>query len=135
MIEPRLALMLAMLMSFSAIAETGTEYEMTRHSFDGGGVMRSTGGSFELSGTLGQPDAGVVAGGAFELTGGFWFAIPPGDVGGDGVVNLSDHRKLVECLAGPDTPVNDDCRILDVDGSGAIDMRDVAVVQRSFTGP
>lgn len=41
---------------------------------DGGGVMRATGGEFELSGTVGQPDAGVMAGGDFELTGGFWVA-------------------------------------------------------------
>lgn len=134
-IEVRLALTIATLVAFSAIAETGTEYRVTRHTIDGGGVMRSTGGSFELSGTLGQPDAGVAAGGAFELTGGFWFAIPPGDVGEDGVVDLNDHRRLVECLGGPDAPVNDDCRILDIDRNGAIDMRDVAVVQRGFTGP
>ena len=97
--------------------------------------MRSTGGSFELSGTIGQPDAGVAAGGAFELSGGFWFAIPPGDVGEDGIVDLSDHQKLVECLGGPSAPVSDDCRIVDVDRSGAVDMRDVAIVQRVFTGP
>jgi hypothetical protein len=50
-------------------------------TLDGGGDMWTTGGDFELSGTIGQPDAGVVmTGGDFELTGGFW----PGAGGGGG---------------------------------------------------
>ncbi len=40
-------------------------------TIDGGGGT-SSGGSFELSGTVGQPDAGVMTGGDFELAGGFW---------------------------------------------------------------
>jgi len=36
----------------------------------GGG--ESSGGDFELSATLGQPDAGDLAGGDFAITGGFW---------------------------------------------------------------
>ncbi len=46
-------------------------YEFTRSTIDGGRVMRSLGGEFELSGTLGQPDAAVMEGGGFELKGGF----------------------------------------------------------------
>lgn len=39
---------------------------------DGGGGT-SSGGAFEVSGTIGQPDAGpVMSGGAFQITGGFW---------------------------------------------------------------
>jgi pectate lyase len=38
---------------------------------DGGGG-RSAGGDFALSGTVGQPDAGVLGGGEFSLRGGFW---------------------------------------------------------------
>ncbi len=40
-------------------------------TIDGGGG-RSTGGSFQLSGTIGQADSGTLAGGTFELHGGFW---------------------------------------------------------------
>lgn len=36
----------------------------------GGG--ESSGGDFELSATLGEPDAGDLAGGDFAITGGFW---------------------------------------------------------------
>jgi hypothetical protein len=38
---------------------------------DGGGGT-SEGGSFALSGTAGQPDAGEMSGGAYVLRGGFW---------------------------------------------------------------
>ena len=43
-------------------------------TIDGGGEMFTVGGGFELSGTIGQPDASttVLTGGGFELTGGFW---------------------------------------------------------------
>jgi hypothetical protein len=47
-------------------------FEIPWWTIDGGGVMRSEGGAFELSGTIGQPDAGQAAAGSFELTGGFW---------------------------------------------------------------
>lgn len=36
----------------------------------GGGA--SSGGAFTLRGTIGQPEAGVMTGGAFRLHGGFW---------------------------------------------------------------
>ena len=53
------------------------EYEISRSTFDGGGAMFSTGGDFELSGTIGQPDAGMMmsADGVFTLEGGFWGGI------------------------------------------------------------
>ncbi len=44
------------------------------HTVDGGGGT-SSGGSFTLSGTVGQPDAGTMSGGTFTLHGGFWGAV------------------------------------------------------------
>jgi len=41
------------------------------YSVDGGGGT-STGGVYSLSGTIGQPDAGVHTGGPYTLVGGFW---------------------------------------------------------------
>ena len=56
--------------------------------------MFTTGGDFELSGTIGQPDAGLtMIGGDFEVTGGFWVDIPTyglGDMNCDGIVNAYD---------------------------------------------
>ncbi|MFN0138315.1 MAG: hypothetical protein ACKVS9_19605 [Phycisphaerae bacterium] len=50
----------------------GQVYDVPWHTIDGGGEMFSTGGAFSVGGTIGQPDAGVMTGGVFELTGGFW---------------------------------------------------------------
>ena len=51
-------------------------YDLSWNTIDGGGAMLTTGGAFQLSGTIGQPDAGSAAapltGGAFQLVGGFW---------------------------------------------------------------
>jgi hypothetical protein len=42
----------------------------SRSIASGGGT--SSGGSFVISGTIGQADAGLVSGGAFAVEGGFW---------------------------------------------------------------
>lgn len=50
-------------------------YTIDWFSVDGGGVMNATGGSYTLSGTSGQADAGVLGGG--KLAGGFWGLLAP----------------------------------------------------------
>jgi hypothetical protein len=48
------------------------DFNIDWFTIDGGGGT-SGGGPFSLSGTIGQPDAGVtMTGGNFSLTGGFW---------------------------------------------------------------
>jgi len=42
--------------AWSVALALGQEFEISRSTVDGGGAMRSTGGEFELSGTIGQPD-------------------------------------------------------------------------------
>ena len=78
----------------------GPDYDLSWHSVDGGGVMFSTGGDFELSGTIGQPDAGGPLSGppgsGYELTGGFWFALAPGDCNSDGGGDSVRLRQLRE---------------------------------------
>lgn len=54
-----------------ALAQTGGPYDLTWHTFDGGGGT-ATGGSYTLSGTIGQADAAVMTGGSYTLQGGFW---------------------------------------------------------------
>jgi len=72
-----------LMMKFVLFATTllGTEsptlaqFEISWYTIDGGGAMSSMGGTFDLAGTIGQPDAQappVMTGGTFELTGGFW---------------------------------------------------------------
>jgi hypothetical protein len=47
------------------------QYAIDWFSLDGGGGT-SSGGSFTLTGTIGQPDAETLSGGNYTLQGGFW---------------------------------------------------------------
>lgn len=55
-----------------AQAQSGAGYDLTWSTIDSGGATLSTGGSYALGGTIGQPDGGVLSGGGYTLTGGFW---------------------------------------------------------------
>jgi hypothetical protein len=61
-------------------------YSIPWWTLDGGG-RTSSGDSFSLSGTAGQPDAGVLSAGAYELTGGFWNS-PIGGISGGAAYKL-----------------------------------------------
>jgi len=68
-----IALTLALLLVVTrAFAQSGGSYDLTWNTVDGGGAMFSTGGSYSLSGTIGQADAGALTGGSYALAGGFW---------------------------------------------------------------
>jgi len=111
------------------------DYDLSWHTMDGGGAMRTTGGIFELSGTIGQGDAGRLSGGGFEITGGFWFEVPPGDCTNDGGVALTDFVNFDGCMAGPGgDPGSARCNCLDFDGDGDVDLLDMAEFQASFIG-
>ena len=80
------------------------------HTIDGGGEQASSGGGFELAGTIGQHDASSfdvpMSGGGFELVGGFWpvaAAVPggcacPGDVAPDSVINGNDPSSSFQMI-------------------------------------
>jgi len=78
---PMLGLTLALAMPLAA------DYSIDWYTIDGGGGT-STGGDFQVSGTIGQPDAGAATGGPYQLVGGFWAftqsVVPPdGEVESD----------------------------------------------------
>jgi len=86
----------------AAKAQSGGPYEITSWTIDGGGVVNATGGSYTLSGTIGQPDAGPrLSGGAFDLDGGFWpAAIEVVSCAADlaapfGVLNIFDIQSYI----------------------------------------
>ncbi len=54
-----------------AVAAVNSGYSLDRFTVDGGGGT-SSGGSYAVSGTIGQPDAGTLSGGSYTLQGGFW---------------------------------------------------------------
>ena len=61
-----------LLLGGAAQAQSGAGYDLTRNTIDGGGATFSSGGVFQLGGTAGQPDAGVLSNGPYTLAGGFW---------------------------------------------------------------
>ena len=54
----------------------GQTYSIDWYTIDGGGGT-STGGVYSVSGTISQPDAGVLIGGNFTVRGGLWVAPMP----------------------------------------------------------
>lgn len=117
---------------------SGQTYDLSWHTIDGGGAMVTTGGSWELSGTIGQPDAGSMTGGSWELAGGFWpGTVPtsiPGDSDGDGDVDLDDYVEFFACLNGPGGGIDPTCATVDTDGNRDVDLRQFAAFQNAFTG-
>lgn len=65
-----LCLGVASVLAVAANGPTGG-FSMDWWTADGGG-RTSQGGSYAVSGTIGQPDPGQLNGGPYELTGGFW---------------------------------------------------------------
>ncbi len=65
-------LLLALLIPSACMAQS---YSINWYKIAGGGGT-STGGTYQVSGTIGQPDAsGAMTGGSYSLTGGFWALI------------------------------------------------------------
>jgi len=56
---------------YAAMGVAHAQYAIDWYTIDGGGGT-SSGGSYTLSGTIGQPDAGTLSGGNYTLKGGFW---------------------------------------------------------------
>ncbi len=63
---------LLLLMTLPVLAQSGGGYDLSWNTVDSGGGTFSAGEDYRLGGTLGQPDAGAMAGGEFILSGGFW---------------------------------------------------------------
>jgi hypothetical protein len=67
-----LILVTFLLLASAVLAQSGNGYDLSWWTVDGGGHTFSSGGNYELGGTIGQPDAGVLTGGDYTLGGGFW---------------------------------------------------------------
>ena len=113
----------------------GEDFGLSGNTTDGGGERFSTGGHFELSVTSGQPDAGAMTGGDFEMTVGFWFTVVTGDCNADGTVNLFDFEAFLTCVTGPDGgPVSPNCACFDFDDDDDVDFADFSNLQPAFHG-
>jgi hypothetical protein len=61
-----------LLLSAGLIVLAQGGYDLSWWTVDGGGYMYCAGGGYELGGTIGQADAGVLTGGGYTLGSGFW---------------------------------------------------------------
>jgi len=85
----------ATLLATATHAQSGGGYDLSWWTIDGGGITFATGGTFDLGGTIGQPDtSNLLTGGAFSLTGSFWFVpacvVHNGDVDANGCIDDAD---------------------------------------------
>ena len=121
--------------SISAMAQ----FDLPWYTVDAGGAINTSGGVFELSGTIGQSDASSfnqpLAGGIFELVGGFWPVAAgctcPGDLNGDCVVDISDLTALLAAF-GCCSPNPCYHAAADIDGSGCVDISDLSILLSRF---
>lgn len=109
------------------------------YTIDGGGG-ESASGSYLLKGTIGQPDAGTMAGdggdGLLVLRGGFWPGVGsivdkicPADLDADGLVGGSDLGLLLAAWG----PCDDGCEY-DVEADGVVDGQDLGLLLSAW-GP
>ena len=74
-IQSQLALSIVASAFFTlAVSAGGQSFAIDWFTIDGGGGV-STGGGYSVSGTIGQPDAGMMSSGRFVLEGGFWSGV------------------------------------------------------------
>ena len=137
-----LCITVLLMLALASPAALADDFDVDWYTVDGGGDMWTTGGDFELSGTIGQPDAGaVMAGGDFELTGGFWPGAPVfqlGDLNCDGTLDAFDIDPFVLALTDPVGYAQQfpDCdrMLADIDGDGDIDAFDIDPFVTLLTG-
>lgn len=102
---------------------------ISRFTIDAGGG-RSTGGSLDLEGTIGQSNAGPgatgMSGGSYTLTGGFWQPLAacacPGDSNLDGLRDGRDIQAFIHCAV-----TGTGCSCAEMDGMPGVDANDVIV--------
>ena len=134
-------LLIAANLSPNVLAQSGGSYDLSWSTVDGGGSI-SSGGSYTLSGTIGQPDARnhpqAMSGGTYRLTGGFWVIpecpVVPGDYDGDCDVDQADCQVFEVCASSPGIPEEVDCSVADFDSDSDVDQSDFAAFQRCISG-
>ena len=103
-------------------ATAGADYSIAWYTIDGGGGT-SSGGPYQLSGTIGQADAGYHYETPYELLGGFW-------VGGPlCIVDLEDFATFASFwLNGPCNEANNWCGGADLNQVNDVDIDDMRVL-------
>jgi len=66
------ALFCGLVVAGGVLAMPTASYDLSWWTVDGGGGVLGSEGGYALSGSIGQPDVGLLAGGDYSLAGGFW---------------------------------------------------------------
>ncbi len=86
--------LLVLLALLATLVPCGAQYTLDWWTINGGGGT-SAGGVLTVSGTIGQPDAGVMSGGDYSLTGGFWALCAVPTVGPALSIQLTGNTVMV----------------------------------------
>ena len=119
-------LWLAGMLMFSRIilpawAQDSGQYEISWYTIGSGGT--SSGGPYQLTGTIGQPDAGYLDGGSYELLGGFWTGGPLC------IVDLADFAQFAShWLESPCNADNNWCDGADLNKLNDVDIIDLGIL-------
>lgn len=112
----------------TVFGQSGGPYELSWSTIDGGGG-RSTGGGYELFGTIGQPDADWTEGDSYEVLGGF---LPGGPLC---MVDFGDFANFaVHWLEVPCSELNDWCSGADLNHVDDVDIVDLDIFVESWLG-
>lgn len=115
-------IVMCLLTTVSAPAQSGGPYVLEWNTIDGGGGQSSS-GQYAFLGTIGQPDAEYSNGGSYELLGGF---LPGGPVE---IINFLDYSRFsgfwqqTGCNSG-----NDWCDGADLDRLGSVNWTDLKII-------
>ena len=115
-------------LAFATAGASAQSFDVAWFSIDAGAaVLTDAGGDLEMSVTVGQPDAGFLSGGEFEMTGGvsaISSPCDPCDVNCDGVIDAYDIEPFIDLLVGPN-PLRCSSCAGDANGDSVIDAFDI----------
>lgn len=114
--------------SLAGMVFAGGPFQVHEWTIDGGGGS-STGGNFQVDGTVAQYDASQpMTGGIYEVVGGFWAVVGcPADLDGSGVIDLADLNIVLSAFGTGNTG--------DINGDGLTNLVDLNQVLASFGNP
>ena len=109
-----------------SISLSFADYEISWYTIDGGGGT-SSGGPYQLTGTIGQPDAGYHGQAPYELLGGFWTGGPLC------IVNLGHFAEFAShWLDGPCNESNNWCGGADLNQLNDVDIVDLGILANEW---